>query len=173
MWRFLESVDRRWVFLLVAVAVIVPTLLPFKVPMPISNSTQLAYDAIEDLREGDLVVVSLGYGPSSQAELQPQAKALLRHCFRRGLRVFLMSLWPDAPPLGDEALQEVVESDEFLDSTTGQSRLRAGVDYVDVGYRPGLDAVILRMATDMAGFFETDARGEPLGSLPIMEGVRG
>lgn len=173
MWKALETLDRRWVFLLVAVAVIVPTVFPFKVPMPISNATQLAYDTIEGLNEGDFVILSLGYGPSSLAELQPQAKSVLRHCFRRGLRVFVMSIWPDAPPLGDEALREVVESDEFRDPATGQSRLAAGVDYVDVGFRPGYDAVILRMATDIPGFFETDARGEPLTALAAMRGVQG
>ena len=173
MWRFLETVDRRWVFLLVAAAVIVPTLLPFSVPMPISNATQSAYDAVEALGEGELVILSLGNGPSSLAELQPQAQAVLRHCFRRGLRVFMMSLWPDAQPLGAGALLEVVESDEFLDPATGRSRLQDGVDFVDVGYRVSPNTVILRMATDIAGFFETDVRGEPLAPLAVMQGIRG
>jgi uncharacterized membrane protein YeaQ/YmgE (transglycosylase-associated protein family) len=161
------------VFVLVALAVIIPTVLPFKVPVPISNATRLAYAAVEALDEGDLVILSLGYGPSSLAELQPQANAILRHCFRRKLRVMVMSLWPDAPPLGAKALREVVESDEFADPATGRSRVVEGVDFVDVGYRLGATNVILRMSTDIPDFFDTDARGEPLSSLPVMDGVRG
>jgi len=173
MWKFLETIDRRWVFVLVAVAVIVPTVLPFKVPMPISSATQSAYEAIDALEEGDFVILSLGYGPSSLAELQPQANAILRHCFRRKVRVLMMSLWPDAPPLGATAVREVIGSDEFTDAATGASRLFEGVDFADVGYRSGATNVILRMSTDIPGFFDTDARGEPLASLPVMQGVRG
>ncbi len=172
MWKFLETVDRRWVFVLVAVAVIVPTVLPFKVPMPISNATQSAYETIDALDEGDFLILSLGYGPSSLAELQPQANAILRHCFRRKVRVLIMSLWPDAPPLGAKAVSEVAASDEFTDTTKGSSRIVEGVDYADVGYRAGGTNVILRMSSDIPGFFATDARGEPLSSLAVMEGVR-
>jgi hypothetical protein len=172
MWKFLETVDRRWVFVLVAVAVIVPTVFPFKVPMPISNSTQSAFDTIDGLDEGDLVILSLGYGPSSLAELQPQANAILRHCFRRKIRVLMMSLWPDAPPLGSKALEEVRTSDEFVDAPTGSSRVVEGVHFADVGYRAGGTNVILRMSANIPGFFDTDARGEPLSALPVMEGVR-
>ena len=140
--------------------------------MPISSATQAAYDAVEGLDEGDFMILSLGYGPSSLAELQPQANAILRQCFRRGVRVFVMSLSADAPPLGARALREVVESDEFQNAD-GSSRIKAGVHFVDVGYRLGFETVVLRMATDIPGFFETDAQGEPLAALPVMQGVEG
>ncbi len=166
-----DGIDRRWVFLLVLAAVIFPTLVFIPFPVPASNATRQTYDAIEALPEDAVVVVSFSYGPSSMAELQPQAKAVLRHCFRRGARVIVLSLWPDGTPLAAEALSSVVGAAEFRDADTGTSRLAAGVDYVDVGYRQGYELVILGMAEDIPEFFEADVRGEPLDALPVMAGV--
>ena len=165
----LLNMDRRWVFLLMALFVVGPTLLPVEFPVPTSSSTQNLYDRIEAMDEGSFVILSFGYGPSSMAELQPQVEAVMRHCFRKKARVMMMSLAADAPPLAVEALDKVRSSAEFAEN--GVSRLQPGADYVDVGFRVGFHLVILRMAGNIPGFFQEDTRGEPLETLPAMEGV--
>lgn len=164
-----KQIDRRWVFLLVALFVIVPTIFSVTFPVPASPTTQSVYDKIESLNENDFVILSFGYGPSSMAELQPQVEAVLRHCFRKKLRVMMMSLTADSPPLAVQALEKVRMSEEFMDGD--ESRLKPGVDYADVGYRVGFHLVILRMAGNIPGFFETDTRGEALDSLQAMADV--
>ncbi len=165
----LQQLDRRWVFLLVALFVILPTIFSVTFPVPVSPSTQSVYDKIESLNENDFVILSFGYGPSSMAELQPQVEAVLRHCFRKKLRVMMMALNADAPPLVVQTVEKVQSSDEFSDN--GVSRIKPGEHYVDVGYRVGYSLVILRMAGNIPGFFETDTRGESLEALPAMEGI--
>ncbi len=164
-----KQMDRRWVFLLMALFVILPTIFSVTFPVPVSNATQRVYDKIESLNENDFVILSFGYGPSSMAELQPQVEAVLRHCFRKKLRVMMMSLTADSPALAVQALEKVRTSDEFMDGE--ESRLKPGEHYADVGYRVGFHLVILRMAGNIPGFFETDTRGEALDALPAMAGV--
>jgi len=45
---FVEHLDKRWIFLVVALAVLVPLLLPLKIPMPESKPTRDFYRHIEE-----------------------------------------------------------------------------------------------------------------------------
>jgi len=61
------------------------------------------------------------------------AIAILRHLFTNGNRVIIICLWPDGLFMARQALQQVAV-EEF--------DLTYGVDYVNLGYRPGNEAVI-------------------------------
>lgn len=169
-WSFIRT-DRRFIFLVVAVTVIVPVLVTIPFPVPVSNATRAAFNTMEGLKPGDAVLLSFSYGPSSMAEVQPQVEAVMRHAFRKGLRVLTVSLFPDAAPLGSRALARVVESDEFR-SESGGSRLVEGTDYVNFGYRLGTDTLIRRLGQNIPQFIETDVRGERLDALPVMQGIQ-
>ena len=84
----LLSVDRRYIFILIGIAVVIPALTRAKFPITrVSESTQMLYDRIDALPAASVVMISMDYGPSSMAELQPQLVALLHHCFARNIRV--------------------------------------------------------------------------------------
>lgn len=159
----LMSLDRRIIFLLVALGVIIPMLLKIQFPITqISGPTQSVFDHIERLPENAVVTASFDFGPSAMAELQPMALAVLRHCFRKNLRVIGMALWPTGVPLCEEALAETAE--EF-----GKVE---GIDYTFLGYRPGATNVILRMGEGISGIYNTDARNVPLDQIPMMQNIR-
>lgn len=168
-WNLLARVDRRVIFLLVALTATVPMLVTIPFPVPPTNATLAAYNALESLKEGDAILLSCSYGPSSMAEVQPQYEAVLRHAFRKGLRVLVLSLSPDAAPLAAQGIQRVITSEEF--QTNGVSRLVEGTHYVNFGYRLGTNTLIRRMGQNIPEFIQTDARGERLATLPVMEGI--
>src|SRR5512140_3680886 len=89
--------DRRWVFLLMGLCVLLPLLNPVKVPIVPGNPTVKFYEAIEKLPEGSRILVSGDYDPASAPELQPMMMALLDQAFRRNLKVVAMELWPQGP----------------------------------------------------------------------------
>ena len=64
----LLSLDRRWIFLIIAIVVLIPAVLKISVPVStISNATQQFYDTIEGLEVDQVVMISLDYGmPSFQ-----------------------------------------------------------------------------------------------------------
>ncbi len=92
--HWLLTIDRRILYALVAVALIVPMFLPFYPPIKSSRTTDGIYDAIEGVPARSPVLVSMDFDPASQAELDPMTRATLRHMFRRDLRITGMTHWP-------------------------------------------------------------------------------
>ena len=160
----LLSLDRRWVFLIIAVVVFVPAILKISVPVsPISNSTPQLYDTIEEFEPGKVVMISLDYGPSSMAELQPQLTALLHHCFAKDLRVIGIN-WAifDSVLLGQNEFDRVAR----LHGKT------YGTDYCYLGYKPGGLANLLNMGTDISSVYPKDVYNKSLTDIPMMKAIK-
>ena len=144
MFEKFMNMDRRIIFLLVALVVIIPTLIPVRLPIAVSEPTQKLYDYIEELPSGSNIIIAFDYGPSSLAEPEPMAKAVMQHCFSRGIKVIGMTLYPNTPTLADKLMRKIADENNAV----------YGEDYVFLGYRPGALQVILGMGTDIASVFE-------------------
>lgn len=160
----LEHLDKRWVFLCVALAVLIPLILPIKLPLQVSQSTRNFYDHIEKLPEGSLVLLSCDYDPGSKAELYPMTEATLRHLFRRNLRVVMLSLWPAGPPMVELALEKLASEPGF--------KKRYGYHYVNLGFKEGREAVMVDMGRSIRATFPVDFYGTKISKLPLMNEVR-
>ena len=115
------TVDRRWIFLVIGLAVLLPLFYPLGLPIRATIATQKVYDSVEALQDNSKVLVSFEYGPSTKPEIHPMAIGLLKHLFTKGHKVYVTCLWPDGQFMADEALEEVAE-EEF--------NLTYGEDYV-------------------------------------------
>ena len=159
----LLHLDRRWIFLFVLVSVAVPIFFPIGLPVDETAPTRAAFDFIEGLHEGDVVLISFDYGPSSAPENDPMVEAVMRQCALKKLRFVVCVLYPlGGLGLANNAVAKIEE--EFPD-------LRYGVDYVNLGFKDGAAAVMRSMGENIAGAFPTDARGTPLSEIPIMKEV--
>ncbi len=160
----LQAIDRRWLYLVIFAAVLVPFLSGLKLPAGVpSPATTGVYDYIERLPSGSVILLSVDYSPASLAELEPMAKAVVRHAFARGHRVIALALFPEGAMMINRILDEVVPE---MDKTYA-------TDYVNAGFKPGRVAVILGMGKDIIGVFEdTDAQGNALSKMPVMAGVK-
>lgn len=158
----LRDLDRRIIFLFVFLGVAIPLLAPFSLPVKATAPVQAVHREIERIAaEGGTVLVAFDYGPGSEAELQPMARALLRHCFSRKVKVVAICLWPDAPGLAQEALE----------TTAGEFGARYGEAYAFMGYKPGMFSVVLNMGQEFRGAFPRDARGAAADSLAVLQGI--
>ena len=90
----LGKIDRRIIFLLIGLSVLIPLIKPewVKLPIKIDNNTKVVYDSISSLNEGDKVLLSFEYGASTKPEVHPMAVALLKHLFSKGIKVYIVSL---------------------------------------------------------------------------------
>ena len=68
------NMDRRIIFILVALVVIIPTLIPVRLPIAVSEPTQKLYDYIDALPSGSTIMMAFDYGPSSLAETGTNGK---------------------------------------------------------------------------------------------------
>ena len=129
----LGNVDRRWIFIIIAIVVMYPLFKPLGLPIRPTESSQQVFNAIDALPNGSKVLLSCDYSPSTKPENHPQAIAVLRHLFEKEHKVYVTCLWPDGQFMAVEALDQVAD-DEY--------GLTYGEDYVLLGFRPGNEAVI-------------------------------
>ena len=154
----LEKIDRRWIFLVVALLVLLPLLFPLKLPLAVSGPARNFYAAVEAVPAGSIVVLAGDFDPASAPELVPMTSSSVRHLFRKNVRIIALQLWEGGPPLVDGILHEV--GDEL-----GK---KYGVDYVNLGYKSGREAVMPSFGNSFSRTFPTDYSGTPVANLPLM-----
>ena len=141
----LRTLDRRWIFLLMLWAVLVPIYyigvtgqtLP-EVPSALAEDT---FNEIERLQPGDPVLLAFDYDPPSAGELAPMATAFARHAAEKKLKIYFIALWPLGAQMIDDTINRVLKPD-FPDMVYGR-------DYVNLGYKSGGEAVIKVILTNL------------------------
>ena len=159
MYHFLNTLDRRWIFLLMGAAVTVPILLELKFPEEATSLAHAVFNEIEQLEEGDPVLLAFDYDPASEGELGPMATAFVRHCCEKKLKIYFIALWPVGPQMIDDSINRVIKTD-FPDLVYGE-------DYVNLGFKPGNEGVIKVIVTDLKQLYTTDDRGTNLDQIPM------
>lgn len=157
----LSRVDRRWIFLIIGLSVLLPLFFPLGLPIRPTDTTQRVYDAFESLEPNSKVLLSCEYGPSTKPEIHPMVIALLHQLFDKNHKVYVSCLWPDGQFMADEALKEVAHL----------YNKQYGKDYVILGYKPGNEAIIKGMVRDLRAIFSTDVKGTKVEDIPMMEGI--
>lgn len=156
------KIDRRIIFLVIGLCTLLPLLYPVGLPIKISSEVRGVYDHIESLPEHSVFLLSLDFDPASKPELYPQAISLLRHAFRKNLRVVTMTLWVSGTGMADQLVAQVA-------TEMGKEN---GKDYAFLGWSPGQQAVIINIGQDLYSAYPSDYRGKPTKDLPILRGVR-
>ncbi|MFQ5452857.1 MAG: hypothetical protein ACE5D6_01560, partial [Candidatus Zixiibacteriota bacterium] len=97
-WAKIQELDRRWIYLMVGLAVIFPFIVPVQFPLSITPEAQMFYDAVEALPDSSVVMLVFDYYPSTMAETEPMAVAAARHFFRKDCKVITLSNIPLGGP---------------------------------------------------------------------------
>lgn len=170
------KLDRRWIFLFLAIVCVAAYSADFQVPIPVSDEVENIYRLIDTLPPGRTVFVAIDYDPSNQAELHPMTYAIMEHCFRKNLKIIFTALSQNGPGMADLAIREIRDS-VMLDRTYNGvdfpgREIVNGVDYVFLGYKPYPALVILGMGQNFRLPFPADYYGVPLDSLPMMRDLQ-
>lgn len=161
-WDRFEKLDRRWIYLMVGIAVIVPFLLPVQLPVSVTPEVRSFYEYVDKLPDSSTVMLVFDYYPSTAAECEPMARAAARHLFSKDCRIITLS----NIPLGGPSMAEAVTREVALEYGK-----RYGIDFVNLGYKYGYVAVLRGMGVSIEEIFPTDNSGTPLDELPIMDSV--
>jgi hypothetical protein len=155
------KMDRRYIYFLVALAVIIPLLKPMGLPISVSPPVQSIYDKIDKIPPGGHVVISLDYDPSSKPELYPMTIALFKHCFKKNIKVLALTLWPTGASLGETAIQEAAKPFNKV----------SGDDYVYFGYKAGFTVVIVSMGESIKNTFPVDFNQKNTSTMKALQGI--
>ena len=158
-WQKIEKMDRRWIYLMVAVTVIIPFLFPLSLPISITPEARAVYDTIENLPDGSTVMLVFDYYPSTIAECEPMAIAALHHFCRKNIKVITLSNIPLGGPSMAENITRMMAK---------KYNKKYGVDFVNLGYKANYIAFLAGMGKSIEDIFPTDNSGTPLSELPLM-----
>lgn len=158
----IQRVDRRIIYILMALAIIVPLLKPIGMPIAVTQPTQDAYNAIANLPAGSFVWFSIDSSASSAPEIQPAVQAMFRLCLEKKHKVILAGFWADGTTLVNDWIQPVVD----------EVKPKYGEDYINLGYRSPITTILEGARTDLVKTYGgTDQNNKPLSGFPIMNGL--
>jgi len=162
-YQKVRDIDRRIIFLFIALAVIIPLLLQPSFPEFPAQLVKDTFAEMDKLPEGSKILMAFDYDPASEPELQPMATVWTRHAFENKLKIYIVALWPLGQNMAEDTLNELLK--EYPDR-------KYGVDYVNLGFKSGGQGVINVILTDFAKMYPTDVYNKPLSQIPIMKDVK-
>jgi hypothetical protein len=157
----LLKIDRRIIYLIMGALVIFPLFRPLGLGVNSGPRAKALFDAVDALPAGKTILLSVDFDPSSMPELYPMLAAIMRHAFAKDLKVLMTGLWLPGAGLADRAVQTIPP----------EYKKEYGKDVVYLGWKAGVDAVILGMGENIKSVFPVDFYGRPLDSLPLMNEV--
>lgn len=164
--------DRRWIFLVIGLVVIIALVAPCTTSIGITTPVQSFYDIIHNAEKDKPVLVSFDLGPSTLPELEPMLRAVVRHAFLNDVQIIATAMLIQAPGIAERILVEVTEelNEEFEDQGIDR-RIEMGKDWVFLGFRAGVAAVMLGIGEEIRNVYPTDYYGTYLDDVPMMENV--
>ena len=164
MYELLRNLDRRWIFLMMAISVALPILFNLQFPETPGALAQMTFDRIEDLPPGSKVLMAWDFDPSVEGELGPMATSFARHCATKKLKLYFVTLLPVGPEMIEKSIETVIRED-FPEMVYGE-------DYVNLGYKSGYEGVIKVIVTNLRGLYTTDARGTNIDQIPMCRDIQ-
>jgi hypothetical protein len=153
---------RHIIFVLMALAVIIPLVTGLGLPLKVTAEVQNVFDFIDSLPAGSTIMFSFDHDTATLPEMAPIAEALLRHCYRNGIRVIGLALLAEGAAVGEDKLRRI----------GGEFGKKYGVDYLFLGFRPQVTVAMLGMGENIARVFPADYSGRDIMSFPIMNDVK-
>ncbi|MEZ4648477.1 MAG: hypothetical protein R3E97_06730 [Candidatus Eisenbacteria bacterium] len=155
----LMSIDRRWLYLAVAIAVAVPVLRPIGLPVKVSNETRDFFAQLEALHEGDVILFSFDYEADTNAELDPMSRVIWDYCFSRGIRIVALTLYPGGVGIAENIMNEAAE----------KYGKEYGVDYVFLGFNADWSGTMLRMGESFRLTYPAEQYGKATTEIPLLD----
>jgi len=168
MLHLLQSMDRRWIYLLLSVVLIVALIVGKPVKPVVLPSVQQLYDVIEAApagpEDGKIILIGTTFAANTVGENGNQARAIIRHLMMRQKRFAVMAV---GEPVGAE-IGRIIPA-----SLAKRYGYEYGRDWIAFGYQLNNLAFYKSFPLDIQKTIKVDAvNHKPLGSYEIMQGIK-
>ncbi len=160
-----EDISPRMVYLLMALALVIPVLKPIGMPLGISEMTRSVFDWIENSQPGEIVFFDASFGSAVNAELTPQLEAWFYHCLKKDLKVVGLAQWNAGAMIAGDVCKRVAKQ-----AKADGYNAEYGVDWVFVGWKSMTWRELREDFWKTCG--NTDFWGNHFSTLPLMERVK-
>jgi len=162
-YKRLMGIDRRILYIIMAVAISFPMFAPIGLPVPEDVIAKAAYDYIAALPAGSNVLYSYDLSASGMTECKPASDVFIDLSFQKGHNVFLMALWAEGNNF----------SSLWADPIAEKNGAEYGKNYINLGYVVSFAAFLEQARTDLYQAFNggIDKYGVKLSTFPMMKDV--
>jgi hypothetical protein len=160
--KTLATYDRRWVYLVLFLVVVIPLLNPIGMPISVSPDTHQYYEAINSVGDGDKVLFTLNTEYSGYNEIQSGIIASMRIFIENGCKICVAVGHPEAtsiPEIVFNKLEHVLEENGY----------EYGEDYVILGYVMPNEASVAAMSQDFHAAVTQDWLGRSIDDTFLAE----
>lgn len=161
----LQKIDNRVLYTTLAIAVAIPVFVRLRLPIPATTETLGAYNAVESVPPGRLVMVHSTWDAGTIGECEGQCRAVIEHLMSRGRPFVIWTSNPSSPPFYNRIIEETAKRHGRV----------YGRDWVDFGYKVPAGSMafgVQAMARDFPGYMKTDVHGTPVEKIPALKNVR-
>jgi hypothetical protein len=161
----LIGIDRRYVFLVLALVTVVPLISPLGLPIPISDASRDFYEGLDAIPDGSVVVMDweLRFGRPVWATLLTD---VFKHLLSKDVFIIHVSF--------DRSLEGGEQCEMSITRVNPEKNFgkQYGVDYVNLGAVAGQIAALQGFVRDSWTQYPTDNRGTLVQNIPIMDKMR-
>ncbi|MBN2363787.1 hypothetical protein JXL83_06625 [candidate division WOR-3 bacterium] len=159
------ELDRRIIFLFIALAVVVPLLFPLRIPIIVdkedSKAVYSSFAFIDSLPENSIILVSFDFDPAAAPELYPMGKSIIEHAFSKNVNVITVALWPQGVRFAENALNEAALKYDK----------ERWINFVNLGYKSGGVVAIDNIAGDIKKTCPRDLTGRSTKDIEVLKEV--
>jgi len=159
----IAHIDRRVMYTLLIVMLLIPLINPIGLPLSISSDVRSAYETIEALQKGAVVILSTDYSAGASPELWPQTVAYTKHLMKKGARIIALSWWAEG----------VMYAEKVMKENAPKYGYQYGVDYVILPYKAGQETAVAALGRDLKGLYSEDFYGTPISRIPLLTQLSG
>jgi hypothetical protein len=168
----LQSIDRRIVYVLLAV--VVGLFLwwdPIHQKLPVTPEVKGVYTTIEKLAkenaklpEGQkkIAVISVFWNAGTLGENKPQTMVVAKHLFKEGVPFAVL-------PFDQMGTQLAYNAIDSMAKDMGKTY---GKDWIAFGWQPLFDQTLQALTVDVPGRLKKDRNGTPVNQIPMMKGIK-
>ena len=156
-------VDRRILYWLLVVVVLLPQFMPLGLPLSVSDMTKTAFETIDSVPPGSIAMVGQ-IGAAQWPELGGGGLAIAGQLLGNDVKIIFWGTVDTAGPqieLMFKALRKELAGKEY------------GVDYINLGMVPGKEAAYVGLANDFYGAIKKDYYGNDLKEMALTKDIRG
>jgi hypothetical protein len=161
----IRDLDSRIIYSILIISLLIPYVRPLGMPIPIGAEIEDYYEFITTVEEGSVVAIELASDPSTIPQLRSAHQITVLKLLERNCKLVFFQMRDDAPPLHEEMM------DWVLSRFPSDDKPEYGEDWVNLGYLVDAESTVAALASGVKDFVSTDAYGNDLSSLPMLEDI--
>lgn len=163
MWfQRIQNIGRPAIYALLVLCFMIPLMHPIGFPLNYSAHTNAAFELMNNLPEGSIVLQTVGFNPAVDAEVWPQMLALAKHWMSLGVKIIYYPVFQEG----------VMYASRIEDTVAPEYGYKYGEDFVILPFKAGGETAIAGLG-DFYSFIEKDVHGSAIAKMPLFEDFSG